>query len=434
MQLAQAYIRGDLEVPDEELPKLLGAVLPLLQAQNYAETFEKKLLFGIEFIPVGLWRDLLIVPAIYDTVRMYSVGIRKLLQDLATDAHVAMVNSKIPFARNLLEKLNIAFHYNLPQSVYDLMLGDQESDGRETAYTCGYFGDPTKIRRSADEQEVQLMTLTNGQENKFELNARKLGLHRPAQEGEKEKLDILDVGCGVASEIIYYVTHFRDRIGKVVGITLSERQLEEGQRKIDELEIGDVVELRLQNYRDLDETDKFDRVLSVGMAEAVGIDSLADYAGKISKVLADDGKGLIHLITTNRGVPGTPGEAMKNNSSFIASSIFPGGQLPTIAQMKKAMEDAGLTIEHEHQFGFYYYETALRWFKNWCDRESEVIEALQKDGGLSQKKAVKKHREYKLYLAGVSQMFLQRVIDLTQFVINKNDLSKDDTTMEAWMA
>ena len=434
IELAQAYVRGDLEVDDEGLPKLLGIILSTLQEETLEVAAARNELYTAEYLPEGVWRDLLVIPNIYDVTRIFSARIKKTIQEILLNANIASVNCRMPLAEKLIDKLNIAFHYDLPQTVYDLMLGDPDSNGEETAYTCAYLGDPKKINRPCEEQDVEPMTLTKGQSNKFELNARKLGLHRPAEEGEKEKLDILDVGCGSASEIIYYVTNFRERIGKVVGITLSKRQLEEGRRKVEEAGLSDVIELRYQNYQDLDQSEKFDRVLSVGMAEAVGIDHLGDYAQKINDVMSDEGRGLIHLITTNRGVEGTPGEKMGQNSSFISTRIFPGGQLPTVAEIKEALGNAGLTIEHEHQFGFYYYETTRRWFKNWCDREFEIIKALQEDGQLSPKKAVKKHREYKLYLAGVSQMFLQRVIDLTQLTVNKNGSQKDDSAMEEWMA
>jgi len=210
-------------------------------------------------------------------------------------------------------------HYDIGNRLYRVML-----DGR-MVYTCGYW------REARD--------LNQAQEAKLELVCRKIGL--------EQGMRVLDIGAGWGS----FARFAAERYGaEVVGITVSEQQVALGR----ELTAGLPVELRLQDYRDLD-GEVFDRVVSLGMIEHVGYQNYRNYMRVVRRCLADDGLFLLHTIGGNRSVRG--------NNAWTERYIFPNSMLPSLKQLGGAVEGL-FVVEDLHNFSADYDRTLMAWHEN----------------------------------------------------------------------
>ncbi len=217
---------------------------------------------------------------------------------------------------------NVAHHYDLSNEFYRLML---DSDMQ---YSCAYFADPA-------------MSLEQAQEAKKSLIARKLRI--------EPGMRVLDIGCGWGGMAL---TLARDHGARVTGITLSEKQLEVARQRARDEGLEDRVDFRLQDYRHLDE--RFDRVVSVGMLEHVGVPHMRQYFSKVHDVLEPDGIALIHTIGRS-----TPPSA---TSPWLRKYIFPGGYIPAVSEVMPAIEYAGLyTSDLEVLKGEHYARTLAEW-------------------------------------------------------------------------
>jgi len=258
-------------------------------------------------------------------------------------------------------------HYDLGNDFYQAML-----DPRMT-YTCGYW-------RHA-------RTLDEAQEAKLDLVCRKLGL-RPGQR-------VLDIGCGWGS----FARFAAERHGvEVVGVTISREQAELGR----ELCQGLPVELRLQDYRELDET--FDHIVSLGMFEHVGHKNYRAYLEVAHRCLRDEGLFLLHTIGKPRS--GTP------TDPWIDRYIFPNGELPAMAQVAKAAEGLFL-IEDVHNFGADYDTTLMAWHRN--------FEAAWPD--FAERYGERFHRMWRYYLLSCAGAFRARDVQLWQIVFAKQGMA-----------
>jgi len=209
-------------------------------------------------------------------------------------------------------------HYDIGNDLYKHML-----DKRLT-YTCGYW--------------KKAKTLDQAQEDKLNLLCKKLKLKK----GER----VLDIGCGWGSFAKFAAEKYKV---KVVGITVSQEQVDLAKKLCKGLD----VEIRLQDYRDLDE--KFDKIVSVGMFEHVGQKNYKTFFKVANKCLKKDGLFLLHTIASNVSVTSL--------EPWIDKYIFPNGMLPSAKQVTKAYE--GLFImEDWHNFGTYYDKTLMAWHKN----------------------------------------------------------------------
>jgi len=217
---------------------------------------------------------------------------------------------------------NAAAHYDIGNDLYRLFLD------RDMQYSCAYFP-------RGDE------TLEEAQRAKKRHIAAKLRLS-PGQR-------VLDIGCGWGGMALY-LAQVADV--EVLGVTLAERQLEVARERARAAGLADRVRFELMDYRDV--TGKFDRVVSVGMMEHVGIGQLGPYFANVMHRLAPDGVALIHSIMRMEP-PGL-------TSTFTRKYIFPGGYIPALSETMVAVERArlwltdceiwrkhyGLTLGHWH--------------------------------------------------------------------------------------
>ncbi len=209
-------------------------------------------------------------------------------------------------------------HYDLGNDLYSLMLD------KGMNYSCGYW----KKARKLDE----------AQEDKLELICRKLKL--------EAGMRVLDIGCGWGG----FASHAAQRHGaKVLGITVSKEQAAYATDRCR----GLPVEIRLQDYRDLD--GSFDRIVSVGMIEHVGYKNYRAFMGIAARCLAPDGLFLLHTIGSDL--------SNRYGDTWTDRYIFPDGMVPSLQQLTRAAEGL-FRIEALHSFGQYYDSTLMAWHAN----------------------------------------------------------------------
>lgn len=261
-------------------------------------------------------------------------------------------------------------HYDLG-AVYKAMLD------KRMVYSCGYWKDSK-------------FDLNKAQESKLELTCQKERL--------KPGMKVLDIGCGCGS-FLKYAAEKHDVEG--VGVTISEKQTELGNQLCSELP----VELRLQDYRDLDGKNKFDAIVSLGMFEHVGSKNYRTFMQVVDRNLKPGGLFLLHTIGSN---------ISKNSGTdpWIDKYIFPGGQLPSQAQIASAAENLFVN-EDWHSFtdesGSYYDKTLMAWHDNFKASWSE----LQKQYGERFK------RMWDYYLLSCAGSFRSRSIQIWQTVFSR---------------
>ncbi len=250
---------------------------------------------------------------------------------------------------------NVAHHYNLPPELYALFLD------ADRQYSCAYFASPDD-------------TLEMAQARKKALIARKLCLARG--------LRVLDIGCGWGGLAL---TLARDHGVKVLGITLSEAQLAVAQERARAEGLDSEVEFRLIDYRKVE--GQFDRIVSVGMFEHVGLPHYGTYFDCIRRRLAPDGVALIHTI----GNPGPP----VATRPWIRKYIFPGGYIPAMSECLRAIERSHLWTTDIEVWRLHYAETLRHWRARF-EANLDPIRALTDDRFC---------RMWRYYLAGSEMSF-----------------------------
>ncbi len=218
-------------------------------------------------------------------------------------------------------RANVAHHYDLSGELYDLFLDADKQ------YSCGYF-------RSPDD------TLEQAQAQKKAHIAAKL-LIEPG-------MRVLDIGCGWGGMAL---TLARDHGAKVVGVTLSEEQIKIARQRAEAEGLSERVEFRLQDYRSV--TGQFDRIVSIGMFEHVGVPHYREFFRHVHDMLTEDGVALIHTI----GRTEPPG----STNPWMAKYIFPGGYIPAISEAMAAVEKEQLWPADIEIWRLHYAETLRHW-------------------------------------------------------------------------
>jgi cyclopropane-fatty-acyl-phospholipid synthase len=251
---------------------------------------------------------------------------------------------------------NVAHHYDLNGRLYSLFLD------RDRQYSCAYFprGDETL-------EEAQLA--------KKHHIAAKLKLDRP-------DLTVLDIGCGWGGMAL---TLARDYGARVTGITLSTEQLAEARARAEAEGLSDRVTFELLDYRAV--RGNFDRVVSVGMFEHVGINHYGTFFRVLKQALKPDGVALLHTIGRTDG-PGT-------TNPWIAKYIFPGGYSPALSELVAPIERAGLIATDVEVLRLHYAETLRHWRRRFAANQ-DAIAALYDDRFC---------RMFEFYLAGSELAF-----------------------------
>ena len=217
---------------------------------------------------------------------------------------------------------NVAHHYDLSAGLYDVFLD------RDRQYSCAYFSAPGE-------------TLEEAQIGKKRHIAAKLFLDRA-------NLSVLDIGSGWGGLALDLA---RDCSAKVLGVTLSAEQIALSRERAQKAGLADRCRFELVDYRALNGT--FDRIVSVGMFEHVGVPYYPAFFDKLRALLKEDGVALLHTIGRSDG-PGV-------TNSWIAKYIFPGGYTPALSEVLPVIERSGLIVTDIEVLRLHYAETLKEW-------------------------------------------------------------------------
>jgi cyclopropane-fatty-acyl-phospholipid synthase len=229
---------------------------------------------------------------------------------------------------------HVALHYDLDSRLYSLFLdADQQ-------YSCGYFA-------RGDE------TLEQAQLAKKRLVATKLRLDRPG-------LSVLDIGCGWGGLALTLAAEYGAR---VTGITLSTEQLELARARAAAAGLADRVRFELADYRDM--RTRFDRVVSIGMFEHVGIANYGRFYEVVRRSLVPEGVALIHHIGRSRGPEAT--------NAWLRKYIFPGGYSPALSEVMPGIEQSGLTVTDIEVLRLHYARTIALWRERFARHRDEIL-------------------------------------------------------------
>ena len=282
-------------------------------------------------------------------------------------------------ARNLIHDKNrdadsIRYHYDVSNDFYRQFLD------HNLVYSCAYF-------EQGDED------LATAQIKKIDHILNKIQL-QPGQ-------TLLDIGCGWGALILRAASHFGARC---TGITLSENQYALAKQRVAEAGLNDLIDIRLLDYRDLH--GQFDRITSVGMFEHVGLHHLPEYFSRVNQLLAPDGMMMNHGITSTDP---NNGETPYGGGEFIHKYVFPHGELVHLAEVLKAMQQAGLETFDVENLRRHYARTCALWSENF-ERNESTLREMAGD---------KRFRIWHVYLAGSSYAFEHDLISLYQIVCGK---------------
>ncbi|MCB1381033.1 MAG: class I SAM-dependent methyltransferase [Alphaproteobacteria bacterium] len=231
-------------------------------------------------------------------------------------------------------KQNVAHHYDLSGAMYDLFLD------RDRQYSCAYFEGP-----DASLEDAQL--------------AKKR--HLAAKLMIKPGMKVLDIGSGWGGLGLYLA----ETCGaEVTGVTLSEEQHKLSNERAAQRGVADRVKFHLKDYRHLD--DRFDRIVSVGMFEHVGVGHFPEFFAKCRSLLKDDGVAVLHSINRSDG-PGA-------TSAWIKKYIFPGGYIPALSEVLPVIENHKLYVTDVEILRLHYAETLRDWGRRFADHRDRAKE------------------------------------------------------------
>jgi cyclopropane-fatty-acyl-phospholipid synthase len=268
----------------------------------------------------------------------------------------------------------IQYHYDVSNDFYSLWLDES------MVYSCAYF-------------EHGNESLAAAQLKKIDHILTKIQVQREQR--------LLDIGCGWGALVLRAAQKFG---AKCVGVTLSQNQFDFATKRVKEAGLDNLVEIRLQDYRDVD--GQFDRITSVGMFEHVGRRNLTDYFQKVRDLLVDDGIAMNHGITSSDA---DSGEVSLGGGEFIDKYVFPDGELPHIGLALESMQRGGLEPLDVENLRKHYARTLEIWAENFEARANEAKQLVDDE----------RFRIWRVYLAGCAYAFDNDDVSIYQIVCRK---------------
>ncbi|WP_024508618.1 class I SAM-dependent methyltransferase [Bradyrhizobium sp. ARR65] len=269
----------------------------------------------------------------------------------------------IPHRRSAeTDAANVQHHYDVGNDFYRLWLDER------MIYSCAYF-------------KTGLEDIHTAQRQKLDHICRKLML-RP---GER----LLDVGCGWGGLLVWAVTRYGVN---GVGITLSERQYAYAKELVTASDLSDRIEIRRQDYRDLRHDAQFDKIVSVGMYEHVGLENLSSYFSIIADLLEPGGAFLNHGIVATDPEGRARGPA---GGEFIDRYVFPGGAVPHLSRALVEISRAGLEFADVEDLRPHYALTLQHWSRRLEAHRGDVIRTAGE----------RRFRIWRVFLAGMACAF-----------------------------
>ena len=230
-------------------------------------------------------------------------------------------------------KKNVEHHYDINEDLYRLFL-DQDMQ-----YSCAYFHNPN-------------ISLDQAQKDKKQYIIKKLQI--------TENMNILDIGCGWGGMAIEIA---KSTGAKVKGITLSENQFKTASERVQKEGLSDKVSFALQDYRN--ENEKYDRIVSVGMFEHVGIKYFKTYLSKANDILKENGVFLLHTIGQRSKPTAT--------SPWIRKYIFPGGYIPSLSEVINETQKLNINVTDVEVLRLHYAHTISKWYQNAMKNKDKII-------------------------------------------------------------
>jgi cyclopropane-fatty-acyl-phospholipid synthase len=270
----------------------------------------------------------------------------------------------------------VTYHYDVSNDFYSLFL-DQRM-----VYSCGYFLTP------ADDIET-------AQAQKLEYICRKLRL----QPGQR----LLDIGCGWGGLAIYAARHYGV---DVTGITLSKPQADLANQRIESEHLERHARVQVRDYRELDEAESFDALVSVGMFEHVGADKLPTYFERAYKLLRTGGVFLNHGIACSTGYCDLP-----QGTAFSQVYVFPDGELLPISATLKAAEASHFEVRDVESLREHYTLTLRQWIKRLEAHHEKSLEFVDEPI----------YRTWRLYMSGSAYGFATGMTNIYQTLLSKPD-------------
>jgi cyclopropane-fatty-acyl-phospholipid synthase len=271
----------------------------------------------------------------------------------------------------------VAYHYDLSNDFYAILLGPS------LTYSCAVWSTPG-------------VGLEAAQDAKHELVCRKLGL--------EPGMRLLDVGCGWGSLALYAARHHGVR---AVGVTLSQAQADLAAKRVIEAGLADLVEIRLQDYRDVHD-GPYDAISSIGMFEHVGLSHLETYFDRLFTLLRPEGRLLNHGISR---ASGQRRRAWPWSRGIIDAYVFPDGELHEIGSVVNTIERRGFEVRHTENLREHYVLTLRAWFANLEARWDDAVELV------GQARA----RVWRLFVAASAARFEDGPIQVHQVLAVKLD-------------
>jgi len=265
----------------------------------------------------------------------------------------------------------ISHHYDLSNEFYGLILDPS------MAYSCGYHITPTA-------------SLADAQEAKLTLICHKLGL-------DTERT-LLDVGCGWGSLSLHAAEHFG---AQVVGVTISAEQKQFIDARIEQRDLGDRVEIRLQDYRDVPERDHFDAVASIEMGEHVGARNYAGYAAALHRSVRPGGRVLVQQMSRSGRHPG--------GGPFIESFIAPDMYMRPVGETVGLLAAPGLEVRDVHALREHYVLTVGGWIERFEANREELTDLVGDEV----------MRVWELYLVGGALAFRDGRMGVDQILLTR---------------
>src|SRR6185312_10242552 len=288
------------------------------------------------------------------------------------------------------DRQTIKYHYDVSNDFYRLWLDPN------MVYSCAYFKD------AHDD-------LATAQLQKLDYICRKLRL----KPGER----LLDIGCGWGGLILHAARHYGVQ---ALGITLSDQQFGLANERIQQENLSDRCEVKLIDYRELNEPESFDKISSVGMVEHVGERNLEEYFRCAYRLLRPKGVFFNHGIGIPKNYPKPEGP------TFADLYVFPDGELVPIGRMTRAAESAGFEVRDVENLREHYALTLHHWVRRMTEHSREVLRIVDETT----------YRIWRLHMAGSAYYFDTSRLDLYQTLLVKpqNGFSNLPLTREDWYA
>ncbi len=269
---------------------------------------------------------------------------------------------------------NIAAHYDLGNDFYRLFLDET------LTYSCAVFETPNQ-------------SLADAQRNKYRIHAARAGL--------KPGMHVLEIGSGWGGFALYAAGELGCR---VTSITVSKAQHELATQRIRDAGLEDLAKVELRDYRNVSET--YDAIVSIEMLEAVGAEYLATFFEAADRALKPGGRMSLQSIC----FPDVAYEAQRKGVNWIQTYIFPGGFLPSVAAIERALHGTNLIVTESHDIREHYVRTLATWRASFMAHLSEV-RAMGFDERFI--------RMWEYYLALSESGFATGLVQDQQFVLEK---------------